>query len=47
MASQHLAARYGELIPEPDVTLLENIGHYPQIEALETFLTACLDFAAA
>ena len=29
----HLAQRYGELVPDPDVVLLEDVGHYPQLEA--------------
>lgn len=28
-----MAARYRELVPNPDVVILENIGHYPQLEA--------------
>jgi pimeloyl-ACP methyl ester carboxylesterase len=27
-----MANRYRELVPSADVVLLENIGHYPQIE---------------
>lgn len=29
----HLAERYKQLVPDPDVILLENIGHYPNVEA--------------
>ena len=28
----HMAERYRELLPEPDVVLLDGIGHYPQLE---------------
>ena len=28
----HMAERYRELVPEPDVVLLDGIGHYPQLE---------------
>ena len=28
----HMARRYRELVPEPDVSLLEGVGHYPQLE---------------
>jgi pimeloyl-ACP methyl ester carboxylesterase len=36
----HMADRYRELIPRPDVTLLEGVGHYPQWEAPEKVLSA-------
>ncbi len=36
----HMAKRYEELIPNPNVILLsENIGHWPQLEAPEQVLT--------
>ena len=39
----HMAARYREIIPDPDVVLLDaHIGHWPQIEAPEAVLTAFL-----
>ncbi|MFC4525128.1 alpha/beta hydrolase [Dyella halodurans] len=44
VSGQHMAARYEELIPQPDVTLLENVGHYPQIEAPDAVLAAYLAF---
>jgi pimeloyl-ACP methyl ester carboxylesterase len=44
VSGAHMAARYKELIPNPDIVLLPAIGHYPQVEnpssvwqALETF----------
>ncbi len=33
VSGRHMAERYCELIPDPDVLLLEGIGHYPQVEA--------------
>jgi len=39
-----MAERYSELIPNPDVVALHNIGHYPQIEAHEKVLQALLEF---
>jgi len=33
VSGAHMAARYRELIPNPDVHLLPGIGHYPQLEA--------------
>ncbi|WP_445147032.1 alpha/beta fold hydrolase [Dyella sp. Tek66A03] len=44
VSGQHMAARYEELIPQADVTLLENVGHYPQIEAPDAVLAAYLEF---
>lgn len=32
VSGRHLAARYRELVPEPDVVLLEDVGHYPHLE---------------
>ena len=40
----HMAERYRELIPNPDVVLLERIGHYPQVEAPAEVLEAYLAF---
>lgn len=43
----HMANRYRDLIPEPDIKLLsENIGHWPQIEAPEEMLSAFSSFHA-
>jgi pimeloyl-ACP methyl ester carboxylesterase len=43
-----MAARYAELIPEPDVVLLgDEIGHWPQIEAPQAVLTHFLEFIEA
>lgn len=39
-----MAERYSELIPNPDVVALHNIGHYPQVEAPEKVLEAFLEF---
>jgi pimeloyl-ACP methyl ester carboxylesterase len=46
VSGRHLAARYRELVPEPRVVLLEEIGHYPQLEAPEAVLEAFLAFHA-
>ena len=32
VSGRHMAERYRELVPNPDVVLLEGIGHYPQLE---------------
>lgn len=34
----HMAKHYQKVIPHPDVVLLEDIGHYPQLEAPEELL---------
>ena len=33
ISGAHLADRYRELVPNPDVTYLDDVGHYPQLEA--------------
>ena len=32
VSGKHMAERYRELVPNPDVVLLSGIGHYPQVE---------------
>jgi pimeloyl-ACP methyl ester carboxylesterase len=44
VSGAHMVARYRELISEPDVVELPNVGHYPQLEAPEETLAAILDF---
>lgn len=44
VSGEHMAARYRQLVPRADVTLLEGIGHYPQVEAAEAVLAAYLEF---
>ena len=45
VSGRHMAERYRELVPHPDVVLLDGIGHYPQLEAPERVLAAFLEFA--
>jgi pimeloyl-ACP methyl ester carboxylesterase len=47
ISGAHMAARYRELVPRADVTLLEGIGHYPQVEAPAAVLAAYLAFRDA
>ncbi|ATL66305.1 alpha/beta fold hydrolase [Nocardia terpenica] len=43
-SGRHMADRYRQVIPDPDVVLLDDgIGHWPQIEAPEAVLTHLLD----
>lgn len=44
VSGAHMAARFRELVPGADVVLLENIGHYPQIEDPRGVLEAFLAF---
>ncbi|MDE2420729.1 MAG: alpha/beta hydrolase [Gammaproteobacteria bacterium] len=44
VSGAHMVARYRELIPQPNVTELEHIGHYPQVEAPQAVLDAYLAF---
>jgi len=44
ISGAHMAARFSELVPKPDITLLAGIGHYPQIEAPAAVLAAYLEF---
>jgi pimeloyl-ACP methyl ester carboxylesterase len=32
VSGAHMVARYRELVPNPDVVVLDGIGHYPQVE---------------
>ncbi|MBW4049280.1 MAG: alpha/beta hydrolase [Proteobacteria bacterium] len=44
VSGEHMASRYQELVPQADVTLLEGIGHYPQVEAPGAVLASYLEF---
>lgn len=41
----HMTERYRELVANPDIVLLDKIGHYPQTEDPEGVLVAFLEFA--
>lgn len=47
ISGKHMAERYVELVPNPDVVQLKGIGHYPQIEDDAQVLTALLEFYQA
>jgi pimeloyl-ACP methyl ester carboxylesterase len=47
ISGAHLADRYRELVPNPDVTLLPDIGHYPQLEAPAAVLEAYFRFRSS
>ncbi len=44
VSGRPMVERYRELVPNPDVVLLDGIGHYPQIEDPEAVLRAFLPF---
>ena len=44
VSGRHMAERYEEIVPAPDVVLLEGVGHYPQFEAPERVVEAYLEF---
>jgi pimeloyl-ACP methyl ester carboxylesterase len=44
VSGAHMAKRYRELIPNPDIVSLEGIGHYPMVEAPQAVLEALLAF---
>jgi pimeloyl-ACP methyl ester carboxylesterase len=45
VSGAHMVERYRELVPDPDVVLLPDVGHYPQVEAPGAVLAAFLAFA--
>jgi pimeloyl-ACP methyl ester carboxylesterase len=47
VSGAHMAARYRELVPDPDVVELPRVGHYPQLEAPQETLAAFLAFQRA
>jgi pimeloyl-ACP methyl ester carboxylesterase len=47
VSGRHMAERYRELVPRPDVVILDDaIGHYPQVEAPQAVLEYYLAFLA-
>ena len=40
----HLAEHYRRVIPGAEVVELQDIGHYPQVEAPELVVENCLEF---
>ena len=44
VSGAHMVKRYRELVPNPDVSVLDDIGHYPQLEAPQRVLRAYFEF---
>ncbi len=47
VSGAHMANRYRQLVPQPDVVSIPGIGHYPQVEAPDRVLRALLEFHRA
>ena len=45
VSGEHMAVRYKDLIPNPDIILLPTIGHYPQVEDPDSVWLAFLFFS--
>ena len=43
ISGAHMVKRYEQLVPNADVVRLENVGHYPQVEAPQQVLAAILE----
>ena len=43
ISGAHMVERYVQLVPDADVVRLENVGHYPQLEAPEQVLASILE----
>jgi pimeloyl-ACP methyl ester carboxylesterase len=46
VSGAHMARRYRELIPKPDIVELDRIGHYPQVESPAEVLSSVIEFLA-
>lgn len=44
ISGAHMAERFKELVPNPDVAMIRNIGHYPQVESPDQVLMFFLAF---
>ena len=44
ISGAHMVARYRELIRQPDIVALPDVGHYPQVEAPDAVVEALLGF---
>jgi pimeloyl-ACP methyl ester carboxylesterase len=44
VSGRHLAERYRKLVPDADVVILEDLGHYPQLEDDAAVVEAYLEF---
>lgn len=44
ISGKHLADRFAELVPNADIVLLENCGHYPHVETPKEVLNAFFEF---
>jgi len=42
VSGRSIAGRFSELVPDPDIVILDGAGHYPQVEVPEPLLDALL-----
>jgi pimeloyl-ACP methyl ester carboxylesterase len=47
VSGRHLAERYRQLVPQPDVVVFDDLGHYPHLEDPAAVLAAYLEFREA
>jgi len=47
ISGAHMVRRYRELVPRPDIVELDDVGHYPQLEAADRMAAAALAFLRA
>jgi pimeloyl-ACP methyl ester carboxylesterase len=44
VSGRHMAERYRELVPRADVVMLDDVGHFPQLEDPERVFAAAIEF---
>jgi pimeloyl-ACP methyl ester carboxylesterase len=44
ISGSHMANRYREVVPRPDVSELAGVGHYPQVQAPGAVMSSYLEF---
>lgn len=44
ISGKHVADRFAVVVPNPDIVLLEDIGHYPHVESPDEVLKAFFEF---
>jgi pimeloyl-ACP methyl ester carboxylesterase len=44
VSGAHMAGRYRDLVPDPDISLLEGVGHYPHLEEPDRVVAEYLGF---
>jgi pimeloyl-ACP methyl ester carboxylesterase len=47
VSGRHMAERYRALVPQPEVVVFDDLGHYPHLEDPAAVLAAYLEFRDA